>query len=48
MTLNTLPLKFEIQKRIRAAGLARASGHIGFLGHGTRVEFRNIRIRLLD
>ena len=28
-------------------GLARASGHIGFLGHGTRVEFRNIRIRVL-
>jgi hypothetical protein len=26
-------------------GLARKSGHIGFLGHGTRVEFRNIRIR---
>jgi hypothetical protein len=26
-------------------GLARASGHIGFLGHGTRVEFRDIRIR---
>lgn len=26
-------------------GLARQSGHIGFLGHGTRVEFRNIRIR---
>ncbi len=28
-------------------GLARASGHIGFLGHGTRVEFRNIRIQEL-
>ncbi|MEK7409525.1 MAG: DUF1080 domain-containing protein [Acidobacteriota bacterium] len=28
-------------------GLARASGHIGLLGHGTRVEFRNIRIRVL-
>lgn len=26
-------------------GLANKSGHIGFLGHGTRVEFRNIRIR---
>ena len=26
-------------------GLARASGHIGFLGHGARVEFRNLRIR---
>ncbi len=28
-------------------GLARTSGHIGFLGHGTRVEFRNIRIQEL-
>ncbi len=28
-------------------GLARPSGHIGFLGHGTRVEFRNIRIKPL-
>lgn len=26
-------------------GLANKSGHIGFLGHGTRVEFRNIRIK---
>jgi len=28
-------------------GLARPSGHIGLLGHGTRVEFRNIRIQEL-
>lgn len=28
-------------------GLARTTGHIGFLGHGTRVEFRNIRIKEL-
>jgi hypothetical protein len=28
-------------------GVSRAAGHIGFLGHGTRVEFRNIRIREL-
>ena len=28
-------------------GLARTSGHIGFLGHGTRVEFRNVRIKEL-
>ena len=26
-------------------GLKRPSGHIGFLGHGSIVEFRNIRIR---
>ncbi len=28
-------------------GLARTTGHVGFLGHGTRVEFRNIRIKEL-
>jgi hypothetical protein len=26
-------------------GLSRTRGHIGFLGHGARVEFRNIRIK---
>ena len=29
-------------------GLARKSGHVGFLGHDTRVEFRNIRIKELS
>jgi hypothetical protein len=28
-------------------GLARKSGHIGWLGHGARVEFRNVRIKEL-
>jgi hypothetical protein len=28
-------------------GLKRQKGHIGFLGHGSRVEFRNIRIKEL-
>lgn len=28
-------------------GLRKASGHIGFLGHGTLVEFRNIRVKEL-
>ncbi|MFB3920278.1 MAG: DUF1080 domain-containing protein [Terriglobia bacterium] len=28
-------------------GLARKSGHIGFLGHGALLEFRNIRIKEL-
>jgi len=28
-------------------GVRRAKGHIGFLGHGSLVEFRNIRIREL-
>ncbi len=35
----------EILKR--HPGLARTSGHVGFLGHGSRVEFRNIRIKEL-
>lgn len=33
----------EIRKK--HPGLARAKGHIGFLGHGALVEFRNIRIK---
>lgn len=28
-------------------GLTRTAGHIGFLGHGTRVDFRNLRIKEL-
>lgn len=32
----------------RHPGLARTTGHIGFLGHGSLVEFRNIRIRTLS
>ena len=28
-------------------GILRKSGHVGFLGHNTRVEFRNIRIKPL-
>jgi hypothetical protein len=28
-------------------GIANTRGHVGLLGHGTRVEFRNIRIREL-
>lgn len=29
-------------------GLKRSSGHIGFLGHGSKVEFRDIAIRTVD
>ncbi len=29
-------------------GLKRDKGHIGFLGHGSRVEFRNIKINTLE
>jgi hypothetical protein len=28
-------------------GLKRTRGHIGFLGHGARIEFRNMRIKEL-
>ena len=28
-------------------GLKRTSGHIGFLGHGDEVHFRNIRVKPL-
>ncbi|HUY34239.1 MAG TPA: DUF1080 domain-containing protein [Pirellulales bacterium] len=28
-------------------GLKRTKGHIGFLGHGEHVEFRNVRIKVL-
>jgi hypothetical protein len=28
-------------------GISRSSGRVGFLGHGTRVEFRNVRIKEL-
>jgi hypothetical protein len=28
-------------------GLARTAGHIGFLGHGSHVEFRNIQVKEL-
>jgi hypothetical protein len=31
----------------RHPGLARTTGHIGFLGHRSHVEFRNIRLREL-
>ena len=33
--------------REKHPGLQRKRGHIGFLGHGSRVEFRNIRVREL-
>lgn len=29
-------------------GLHRTKGHLGFMGHGSRVEFRNLRIKVLD
>jgi len=44
---TSLDIVQEPQVLKKHPGLARASGHIGFLGHGTRVEFRNIRLREL-
>lgn len=35
----------ETLDRQNHPGVKRAIGHIGFLGHGSRVEFRNIRIK---
>ena len=35
------------EKKRQHPGLSRKDGHIGFLGHGTRVEFRNVRIKEL-
>ncbi|MFO0944436.1 MAG: DUF1080 domain-containing protein [Planctomycetota bacterium] len=36
------------EKLKKHPGIARAKGHIGFLGHGTRVEFKNISLRDLS
>lgn len=36
------------EKLKRHPGLANKKGHIGFLGHGARVEFRNLRIKELN
>ena len=35
-------------KREKHPGLRARSGHIGFLGHGSPVEFKNIRIKELE
>jgi hypothetical protein len=37
----------EAKVLARHPGVTRAAGHIGFLGHGTQVEFRNVRIKEL-
>jgi hypothetical protein len=44
---NDLDMVKEPKILERHPGLARASGHIGLLGHATRTDFRNIRIRPL-
>jgi hypothetical protein len=37
----------DLEKIRKHPGLFRARGHLGFLGHGDHVEFRNIRIKEL-
>ncbi|MGH8636473.1 MAG: 3-keto-disaccharide hydrolase [Burkholderiales bacterium] len=37
----------DLSKPEGSRGIANTKGHIGLLGHGTRVEFRNIRIKEL-
>ena len=37
----------DLTKPEGSRGIANTKGHIGLLGHGTRVEFRNLRIREL-
>jgi hypothetical protein len=38
----------DMSKPEGSRGIANTKGHIGFLGHGAHVEFRNIRIKTLD
>ena len=35
----------DLNKPEGSRGIANTKGHIGLLGHGTRVEFRNLRIK---
>jgi hypothetical protein len=37
----------DLTKPEGSRGIANTKGHIGFLGHGARVEFRNMRIKEL-
>jgi hypothetical protein len=37
----------DLTKPEGSRGIANTTGHIGLLGHGTRVEFRNIRVKAL-
>lgn len=37
----------DLSKPEGSRGIANTTGHIGLLGHGTRVEFRNLRVKRL-
>jgi len=41
----TLPRKNGTADGKKHPGLLRDSGHIGFLGHGSEVQFRSIRVK---
>jgi hypothetical protein len=43
----TLKEHRDLSKPEGSRGIANTKGHIGFLGHGAHVEFRNIRIKVL-
>ena len=43
----TLKEHRDLSKPEGSRGIANTKGHIGFLGHGAHVEFRNIRIKEL-
>jgi hypothetical protein len=43
----TLKEHRDLTKPEGSRGIANTTGHIGFLGHGAHVEFRNIRIKVL-
>lgn len=48
LILDTDVAEIRDQEKLRRhAGIKNAKGHIGLLGHGTRVEFRNLRIKEL-
>ena len=44
---DTLERHRDLSRPEGSRGIANTRGHIGLLGHGTRVEFRNLRIREL-
>jgi len=43
----TLKEHRDLSKPDGSQGIANTKGHIGFLGHGAHVEFRNIRVKVL-
>ena len=45
--VETLKSHRDLSKPEGSRGIANTKGHIGLLGHGARVEFRNLRIKEL-